>query len=144
MVLISHRGNLTGRQPYRENHPSYIDEAISDGFNVEVDLWLMGKKWVLGHDGGQHSISTSWLSDRSKHLWIHAKNIGAFSKLSQTELHYFWHQDDFATITSKGYLWIYPGHQPVINSISVLPELFGEDISHCVGICSDYILDYKK
>ena len=144
MILISHRGNLNGRQPYRENHPNYIDEAISDGFDVEVDIWLIDKKLVLGHDGGHHSVSMEWLKDRSNHLWIHAKDIGSFSHLSQTDLHYFWHQEDFATITSKGYLWIYPGHQPVIDSISVLPELFGEDVSHCKGICSDYILDYKK
>ena len=36
-------------------------------------------------------------------------------------LNYFWHQEDKVTLTSKGYLWAYPG---VIcdNAITVLPE----------------------
>ena len=38
--LYSHRGNLFGPIPERENKPDYIDEAISAGFNVEIDIWL--------------------------------------------------------------------------------------------------------
>ena len=40
MKLISHRGNLNGRIPERENHPDYIDEAIEAGYDVEIDIWL--------------------------------------------------------------------------------------------------------
>ena len=144
MFLISHRGNLNGRQPYRENHPDYIDEAISEGFNVEIDIWLIDDKWVLGHDGGQHIISVDWLLDRKSSLWVHAKNLYALSQLYDTDIHYFWHQNDLATITSKGFLWAYPGNQPMNNSISVLPELYGEEVTGCLGICSDYISHYVK
>jgi hypothetical protein len=144
MILISHRGNLNGRQPYRENHPDYIDDAISERFNVEIDIWFIKNKWVLGHDGGQHDISLEWLTQRKDSLWIHAKNLDALSNLYETDLHYFWHQEDHATITSNGYLWIYPGYQPIANSIAVLPELYGEEVSSCLGICSDYISHYVK
>ncbi len=144
MILISHRGNLNGRQPYRENHPEYIDEAIACGFNVEIDIWFINNKWVLGHDGGQFDIDKSWLDNRIGSLWVHAKNLEALQNLYKTDFHYFWHQDDHATITSKGYLWIYPGYQPIPNSISVLPEMYGEEVSHCSGICSDYISHYVK
>ena len=34
MILISHRGNLTGKNPERENHPDYIKEALDLGFDV--------------------------------------------------------------------------------------------------------------
>lgn len=144
MILISHRGNLEGKNPSRENNPDYIDEAIFNGYDVEVDVWFENRNWFLGHDEGQYPVTTEWIQKRERYLWIHAKNLSALSALSLTDLHYFWHQEDLATITSKGYLWIYPGHQPILNSISVLPELKNEDFSKSKGICSDFISNYKK
>ena len=44
---------------------------------------------------------------------------------------------------SKGY-WVYPGFQPVRNSIAVMPEYKDESIKSCIGICSDKIEFYKK
>ena len=39
-LLLAHRGNINGKQPDRENSPSYILEAIDAGYSVEVDVWL--------------------------------------------------------------------------------------------------------
>ena len=38
MYLISHRGNINGIKKESENDPGYIDKAISNGFDVEVDV----------------------------------------------------------------------------------------------------------
>ena len=38
MILISHRGNINGRDEDRENHPEYIQEALDRGYDVEIDL----------------------------------------------------------------------------------------------------------
>ena len=38
MILISHRGNVNGKLPNRENTISYIKEAIAKGFDVEIDI----------------------------------------------------------------------------------------------------------
>jgi len=54
MKFISHRGNLTGPNPERENHPSYILEATANGFEVEIDLWYENGKLILGHDEPQY------------------------------------------------------------------------------------------
>ena len=40
MILISHRGNLNGKTD-DENKPKYIEEAFSQGFDVEVDVWYI-------------------------------------------------------------------------------------------------------
>lgn len=146
MRLISHRGNINGRIRELENLPGYIDAAINLGYDVEVDLWLEGEKFYLGHDGPDHSIDITWLTKRSKNLWVHCKNTEAMSFLSKfgSDLNYFWHQEDTLTLTSKRYIWAYPGKQPIENSISVMPEIKNDDISLCVGICSDYILKYRK
>jgi hypothetical protein len=50
MILISHRGNINGKQPSKENHPLYIFEAIKQGFQVEIDVWFIDGKFKLGHD----------------------------------------------------------------------------------------------
>ena len=57
---------------------------------------------------------------------------------------YFWHQEDTATLTSTNIIWAYPGKQPIIGSIAVMPEINSDEISQCRGICSDYIQRYKK
>jgi len=41
-------------------------------------------------------------------------------------------------------MWVYPGKQPIKNSIAVLPEIFNDDIKDCTGICSDFIKKYKE
>ena len=64
--------------------------------------------------------------------------------MSKINCHYFWHQEDDYTITSKGIIWTYPGKLLLKNSICVLPELFNKQILNCLGICSDYIQNYKK
>ena len=65
----------------------------------------------------------------------------AFSRKSL--LNYFWHQGDTVTLTSKNYIWAHPGKQIIKGSIAVLPEIHNDNISKCIGICSDYIERYK-
>lgn len=145
MVLISHRGNINGKNPERENQPEYIDETISSNYDVEVDVWYVDGDLYLGHDEPQYQIHIDWLYKRFSNLWIHCKNLESiefFRNLGHNP-HYFWHQDDDVTITSKGHLWVFPGKQPIENSIAVLPELNNDDVSQCYGICSDFIVNYK-
>jgi hypothetical protein len=42
------------------------------------------------------------------------------------------------------YIWAYPGKQPIYKSIAVMPELNNDDVTKCIGICSDYIEKYQK
>ena len=146
MILISHRGNINGRIEEAENRPDYIDDTIKLGFEVEVDVWVIEGTFHLGHDEPQYGVSLHWLNERKDKLWIHCKNIEAvewFNSLYDT-YNYFWHQEDTLTLTSKGYIWVYPGKQSVKNSIAVMPETHNDDTSQCIGICSDNIIKYKK
>jgi hypothetical protein len=144
MIYISHRGNIDGKKPHLENHPEYIDEAISLGYDVEIDLWWVDNKTYLGHDKPQYEIDNKWLDIRADRLWIHCKNIESLNWTRSTILHYFWHEEDTLTLTSKQYIWVYPGKQPIIGSIAVMPEIHNDDTSKCLGICSDYIQKYKN
>ena len=145
MILISHRGNIDGKNTERENHPDYIDEAITAGYDVEIDVWMIEGVLLLGHDEPQYGISQHWLNERYSKLWIHCKNVEAMEWFNMIGgFNYFWHEEDTITLTSYDYMWVYPGKQPIKNSIAVMPELFNDNISKCLGICSDYILQYRN
>jgi len=145
MILIAHRGNIDGKSELYENEPNYIDKALKKGYDVEIDIWVIEGNFYLGHDKPQYGITLEWLDKRKNELWIHCKNIEAmewFNSLFGT-YNYFWHQEDTLTLTSKGYIWAYPGKQSIKASIAVMPEIYNDDISQCLGICSDYIQNYK-
>jgi hypothetical protein len=142
MILISHRGNLFGKIEERENHPEYIDLALKSNYEVELDIWEKNRILYLGHDYPMYPIQLDWLLERKNKIWVHCKNISAIEYIYSTDLNYFWHDTDTMTLTSKGYIWAYPGKQPIFNSIAVLP-VSNEDLSKCIGICSDNIGDYK-
>ncbi|HBY69833.1 MAG TPA: hypothetical protein DEG69_20080 [Flavobacteriaceae bacterium] len=147
MILISHRGNLHGKQPERENTVQYINEALDKGFDVEIDLWGKDNFLYLGHDGPVDLIDPVYLKNPS--LWCHAKNLEAVVQLQYLtkkggyNIHYFWHQRDDVTLTSKNYIWAFPGNQPIKNSIAVMPETSNDKLTDCIGICSDFIAQYK-
>lgn len=145
-MIISHRGNIDGKNELLENNPDYIDSAIYKGFDVEIDVWVdRSSKIFLGHDKPQYEIDVSWLEERKNKLWIHCKNINAvvfFNNIK--DFHHFWHQNDDVTLTSKSYIWAYPGKQPIRNSIAVMPEIFEDNTSDCLGVCTDFPIRYKK
>jgi hypothetical protein len=142
MKLISHRGNINGKQPNLENNPEYIKDAIEIGYDVEVDVWYDDGFW-LGHDKPTYTIETSFL--KNEKLWCHAKNAEAMFKMRQElNIHFFWHQTDDYTLTSRGFIWTFPKKLLYYNSICVLPELgYVGDLDNCYGICSDVIEQYK-
>ena len=141
MYLISHRGNINGIQEKKENNPEYINDAISKGFDVEVDVRFENKHFFLGHDINQYKIDKEFLLN--KKIWCHAKTVEALEALEQINAHYFWHEEDDYTITSRGFIWTYPGKELLKNSICVLPENFDYKNIQCKGICSDFIENFK-
>jgi hypothetical protein len=144
MKLISHRGNLNGQMPENENHPDYIDEAIHAGYDVEIDVWMIDNELYLGHDEPQYKIIYNWLSTRYEKLWIHCKNVEAMEWFNSFGgFNYFWHEEDTVTLTSMNIIWAYPGKQTIKGSVAVLPEIHNDNLSACIGICSDYINNYK-
>jgi hypothetical protein len=141
-VLISHRGNVNGSNPHLENRMDYIDAALMLGYDVEIDVWYHNSNIYLGHDYPQHISDIDWFNFRKEYIWIHCKNIQAIEYFHKTDFNYFWHEADYLTITSKGYLWVHSGKQPIVNGIHVMPSEY-DDVSMCYGICSDTVSKYK-
>lgn len=150
MKLIAHRGLLNGPDKDIENHPEQIDLALSLGYDVEIDLRVENEHLFLGHDGPQYSISDEWLFERRCSLWIHCKDLASFRYClkNQLYLHFFWHDIDDYTLTSKAYVWAYPGKQNAGEKcILVMPELQYElskiKYLSCFGVCSDFVDEIK-
>jgi hypothetical protein len=149
MRLISHRGNINGKNLERENSFPYIQEALQLGYEVEIDIWVINNEVYLGHDEPQYKLTGSDLIDfqlYNSYYWCHAKNPEALLWLQSNRFtNYFWHNIDDYTLTSSGYVWVYPNKELIDNSICVLPELHNQEIPNFLyGICSDYIERYKK
>ena len=101
MKFISHRGNIDGPNPEWENDPSRIEDVLNKGYDVEIDVWKIGSKLFLGHDGPQFPIDYGFIKNES--LLCHAKNLEALEyMLKMDDVHCFWHQEDHDTITSNG------------------------------------------
>jgi len=143
MRLISHRGNIAGRIPERENTKLYIIEALVQGYDVEVDVWYVGGELYLGHNSIQEEIDIPFLQNDK--IWVHAKSIAALEACLRNDIHCFYHNEDDCVLTSQNYIWVYPGKKlgKIKNrSIAVLPEYIDGEYD-CYGVCSDYPLSYK-
>jgi hypothetical protein len=150
MKYISHRGNLNGPNKEIENTKEQIKKVIELGYDCEIDLWYIENDIFLGHDKPENIVSLDFLLKYKNNLWCHCKNheMLEYLNINNFDLNYFWHQNDYYTITSKGYTWVYPGKQLIKNSIFVLPEYTNFSKNSILknmnigGICSDYILNY--
>lgn len=144
--IIAHRGNLNGPNRLLENLPIYIDDALNKNYEAEIDLHYDNNKLYLGHDFPQHEITFNWLKERSQKLWIHCKTFSALAFCNEHDelLNYFFHDLDKYIITSKKFIWAYPGNYGNENTIIVMPEHV-EELEFAIkllnthgGICTDY------
>ena len=142
MIYISHRGFINGPDKIIENNPKQIKSLLDQKINVEIDIYFYKNQFYLGHDEPVYEINQSFLENDL--LWCHAKNNNALEELKKIKAHYFWHQEDDYTITSRGYIWVYPGKPLIKDSICVLPEQHNLDYSKCYGVCTDNINKFLK
>ena len=146
MKLIAHRGNTSGPNQETENTTSAIDEALSQGFDSEIDVWMFHGKVFLGHDAPSFEIDPEWVEERRHKLWVHCKNTEALGYFAEKGFNCFFHDIDAYTLTLEGFVWAYPGMPAAGNKcIAVMPEYVSDiseyDFSKYFGVCSDYVLD---
>jgi len=148
VTLISHRGNLDGLNPERENSPDYIDEAISKGYDVEIDVRFKDGELWLGHDRPEHGVSLEWLIERKENLWIHVKEYEALIRIIETDLRFFCHEQDKYTLTSNGYIWSHDLTNKMTDKC-IVPLLSSESVegynqNGFYAVCSDYIYECEE
>ena len=144
MKIISHRGNIRGSVPEKENRPSYIDCAIGNGYDVEIDVRSIDGEYWLGHDEPQYKVTWNWIFHRQFNLWLHCKNVEAAKSLSVFQS--FCHTGDPYSYTSHGKVWLHDLEQ-TFDDKTIIPlldwELVDSFKTHIkneipLGICTDY------
>ena len=142
MIIISHRGNLNGVDSSSENKPDFIVQTLDWGFDVEVDLRLHNDKLYLGHDEPDYRVDLNFLKQSG--VWVHAKNKEVIPILrNEKDIHWFWHETDQLTLTSRGYIWCFPGYEiedgiMVDHGQPLSPEI------NIAGVCTDDPIKWKK
>ncbi len=147
MKLIAHRGNIKGPDK-KENHPDFLKSALSQGFDIEVDVTYVNSKYYLGHDKPEYEIDKYFLFD--KRVWSHAKNVETyFELLKYKDVNTFFHNDDDVVLTSQGFIWSHPNNKTFNENTVVVwkgyeEEQFKKNRNKLYGICSDYVLKYRE
>lgn len=148
MKLIAHRGLTAGPNKNLENQPDTIKTSLGEGFDVEIDLWVVNGRLYLGHDEPMYNITEEFITTPG--MWVHAKSLGTLHWLvnSKLDINYFWHENDSYTLTSKGYIWAYPGKSLTTSCVMVMPEWEDQTLNNartadCYAICSDYVKKLK-
>jgi hypothetical protein len=165
--IICHRGNINGPS-VNENSIDQINMAIELGFDVEIDVRIVERderlrdeknsylnhnqyNLYLGHDKPDYKVELDFILQNSDRLWIHCKDYKSlefFNTMGDTRLNYFYHTDEDYILTSKSYIWCFPGKELLRNSICVMPELDKnnngnvEINKNIKGICTDYPFKY--
>lgn len=142
MLFISHRGNLDGLNPKRENTKSYIQEAIDKGFHVEIDIRTKDGLLFLGHDSPDYEIDLGWLCERSSSLWVHCKDFDSLSMLVDKDLRIFFHEKENYSIINNKLIWAHDLSN--IDSKCIIPlltedQVMSWDPKPVFGICSDFV-----
>jgi len=142
VIIISHRGNIRGPVPDKENRPSYIDCAIGNGYHVEIDVRSINGELWLGHDEPQYKVDHNWLDKRRNYLWLHCKNLEAAKEC--WAYHSFCHTNDSFVYTSVGKIWLHDLSMR-IDSNTIIPLIDKEEVESFIsigeqpfGICTDY------
>ena len=144
MIIISHRGNIRGPIPDKENRPSYIDCAIGSGYHVEIDVRSINDELWLGHDESQYKVDHNWLDKRRNYLWLHCKNIEAAVECWSYKS--FCHTIDPFTYTTNGKIWLHDLSMKINDNV-IIPLIDKTDIigltdttffDGSYGVCTDY------
>lgn len=135
MKIISHRGNIDGKKSELENNPDHIKQLLISNYEIEIDVWfLKDRGYFLGHDEPTYQTNKKIL--KHKNLWCHAKNLDAVEQMAVDKIHYFWHENDKMTLTSRGIPWCFPGTF-LNNGVTVMLRN-DKPTQDVYGICTDY------
>jgi hypothetical protein len=141
MIWISHRANIQGPDPDRENNLLSILDLLQKNIHVEIDVWHNGKELFLGHDLPNCAFDLNEIEKYKSLVYIHCKNFEALDYFIGSNWNYFFHDADEFTLTSDQKIWTYPNKIVGKNSIIVCKTLEEQKFyknTDCFGICSDW------
>jgi len=139
VIIISHRGNTDGESEFTANVPDAVSALLNKGIHCEIDVWKVFDKYFLGHNEPKYEVEKEFL--KNEKLWCHAKNLVALEDMLHNGVHCFWHEEDDYALTSKGYIWAYPGKKVTSKYKTIIVDNSKNWVDkkyNCYGICTDW------
>lgn len=142
LILISHLGNIDGRNEETENTVSAITSALNLGYNVCCYVVSVHAAFLLPSARGYQRLPYALLSNPK--VWYLSADASTLDALCASNAHAV--PDGAAVaLTSVHYLWCQPGSNLTPRSIAVFPEQAEPSwlaSSEPAGLCSDAISRY--
>lgn len=137
-IIISHLGNLDGRQPDLENTLPYLQTALKKGWHVCAQVFFRHGKFLLPHNAGLTPVPPAFFSNQK--VWCVALDPPTLDALCDINAHTIPATAADVVLTSAQFLWTLPPATLTPRSIAVFPELaestwFGDN-EHA-GICTN-------
>jgi hypothetical protein len=142
-IVIANRGNISGRDPDRENHPAYVQAALKAGWHVCVDVFFQHGTFFLPHApvGNRNYSPLPPAFFSNQRVWSRALEPTALDALCNINAHCFMFNAE-PTLTSAQFIWTpYPGFL-TDRSIAVMSDSSADfltwlDSAEPAGLCSD-------
>jgi len=141
-IIISHLGNINGRDEKRENQLAYVQEALKAGWHVCVDVVFHCGSFLLPYDGGFNSVPLAFLS--KQRVWCRAHDPLTLDALCNINAHAFLNPDSGLALTSAQFIWTAYPHNLAPRSIAAFPEEAPENwlLAEPAGLCSNEPIRY--
>jgi hypothetical protein len=137
-IIISHLGNINGRDEKRENTPAHVDKALKAGWHVCVDVIFKNGGFFLPHANGNSVLTPSFFS--KPRVWSRAYDPETADALCNIGAHNFVYAGGFLALTSSQFVWTPPPHPLTARAIAYLPETAAAQWladAEPAGLCSD-------
>jgi hypothetical protein len=137
-IIISHLGNIHGRDETRENRLAYVQEALKAGWHVCVDVVFHCGSFVLPFDGGFNPAPPAFFS--KQRVWCRAHDPMTLDALCNINAHAFLNTDSGLALTSSQFIWTAQPYDLVARSIAAFPEdapAAWLDTAEPAGLCSN-------
>ena len=153
MRVVSHRGNTTGPGSLCER--SFVERALADEYDVEVDVRCDGGMLTVGHDASIYELPVLWTKEPTvSRLWYHAKDEAAMTRLASINVRRFAHDAEASVLVyPERYAWIHPKYNEILvpNGNSVILDIIGyprvvkELLDELpFAVCTDWCGEWKE
>jgi hypothetical protein len=137
-IIISHLGNIDGRQPELENTLKYVQASLKAGWHVCVDVQLLNGGFVLPNENGFSVAPPSFFSQQR--VWSRCYNAETLDALCTIGAHAFMGGEIPLSLTTAQFIWTMPPRELSPRSIAAFPELAEPswlDNYEPAGLCSN-------
>lgn len=139
-IIISHLGNLNGRQPEKENTLPYLQTALKLGWHICVDVTFQYGTFLLPALNNKYApVPPAFFSNQR--VWCRASDAITLDALCNINAHTFPVAMADVVLTSAQFLWTLPPTILTPRSIAVFPEFADSDWmaeNEHAGICTNH------